>query len=32
MCSAFETEYANATVGRENELKLLGKLKEFIKE
>jgi hypothetical protein len=32
MCSAFETEYENASAGRKAEIELLEKLKEFIKE
>jgi hypothetical protein len=32
MCSAFETEYKNASEGRKAELELLEKLTEFIRE
>lgn len=32
MCTAFETEYDNASSGRKAELELLEKLKEFIKD
>jgi len=32
MCSAFEDEYQNATAGRNAELELLAKLKEFINQ
>lgn len=32
MCTAFETEYENASSGRQAEIKLLQKLKEFIEE
>lgn len=32
MCSAFETEYTNATAGRKAEIALLEKLTDFIRE
>jgi len=32
MCGAFDDEYNNATKGRNAEIELLAKLKEFIRE